>query len=32
MTINTRHVCTYLIAFLIEIPNMVMKFNNFDIL
>ena len=28
---NIRYVCTYLIAFLMEIPNMVMKFNNFDI-
>ena len=28
---NTRHVGIYLIAFLMVIPNMVIKFNNFDI-
>ena len=28
---NTRHVGTYLNAFLMVIPNMVMKFNSFDI-
>ena len=28
---NTRHVCTYLIAFLMVIPNIVTKFNNFKI-
>ena len=27
---NTRHVCTYLNAFLIVIPNIVMKFQHFD--
>ena len=27
----TRYVCTYLNAFLMVIPNMAMKFNNFDI-
>ena len=28
---NTRHVCTYLIAFSMEIPTTVKKFNNFEI-
>ena len=28
---DTRHVCTYLNAFSMVIPNIVMKFNNFDI-
>ena len=29
--INTRHVCTYLNAFPVVVPNKVMKFHNFDI-
>ena len=28
---NNRHVCTYLNVFLMVIPNMVMKFHNFEI-
>ena len=28
---NTRHICTYLNEFFIVVPNMVMKFHNFDI-
>ena len=28
---NTRYIGTYLNAFLMVIPNMVMKFNNFDL-
>ena len=28
---NTKHVCTYLNAFFIEVSNMAMKFYNFDI-